>query len=134
MLGVDDRAFLDKLEACELTNAGFGHYDHLRAAWSYIQCLGVDGAIPITEQMIRRFASRNGHPEKFHVTLTTVWVRLVGAHAVRHPYGAFDAFITEHDQLLDKDLPLQFYSREQLFSDIARARWVEPDVRALPRP
>ena len=31
-------------------------------------------------------------------------------------------------ELADKDLPLKYYSRERLFSDEARAEWVEPDA------
>jgi hypothetical protein len=34
--------------------------------------------------------------------------------------------------LADKDLPLQYYSRERLFSEAARASWLEPDLRPLP--
>lgn len=134
MLGNDDRAFLERLEACQFQNAGFHHYDHLRAAWSYIQCVGVDGAIGKVEQSIRSFAAHHGQPEKFHVTLTTLWVKLVNAHAARHPHPAFASFIAEHPRLLEKDLPLRFYSRTQLFSDAARMRWIEPDLRALPSP
>ena len=29
-------------------------------------------------------------------------------------------------ELADKDLPLKYYSRERLFSDEARAGWIEP--------
>lgn len=36
-----------------------------------------------------------------------------------------------HPALADKDLPLQYYSRELLFSEDARAAWVDPDVRVL---
>jgi hypothetical protein len=36
-----------------------------------------------------------------------------------------------HPALADKELPLQYYSRERLFSDEARAAWVEPDRQPL---
>jgi hypothetical protein len=134
MLGHDDRAFLERLETCQFHNAVFRHYDHLRAAWSYLQLEDVDEAIGKVGQSIRRFAAHHGHTEKFHVTLTTVWVKLVHAHAARHPHAAFASFIAAHPRLLEKDLPLQFYSRAQLFSDSARVRWIEPDLRALPSP
>ncbi len=32
----------------------------------------------------------------------------------------------------DKELPLQYYSRERLFSSEARLGWVTPELRALP--
>ena len=31
----------------------------------------------------------------------------------------------------DKDFPLKFYSRDRLFSDEARAKFVEPDLRSV---
>ncbi|HME82301.1 MAG TPA: hypothetical protein VKF82_09520 [Candidatus Eremiobacteraceae bacterium] len=83
-------------------------------------------------ETIRRFAAHHGHAPKFHFTLTALWVRLVAAHVADHPDAAFDELIDLDNRLLDKDLPLRFYSRAQLFSEHARASWVEPDVRPLP--
>jgi hypothetical protein len=46
--------------------------------------------------------------------------------------AGFDAFVAAHPQLLRRDLLLGHYSRERLFSPTARARFVEPDLLALP--
>jgi hypothetical protein len=80
----------------------------------------------------RRFTAAHGEPERYHETLTTAWARVVAAHAVEHPDAGFDAFLAAHPQLLRRDLLLGHYSRERLYSEPARARFVDPDLVALP--
>lgn len=65
----------------------------------------------------------------YHGTLTAFWMRTVddfrksksGASLVE----TANALVAE----FDKDYPLRFYSRELLFSDEARARFVEADLK-----
>ena len=132
MMSESDARFLSALEACQIPNADFRHRDHLRAAWLYVTCAGSSRAVKLMERTIRRFAAYHGHVDKFHATLTAAWVKLVAAHVEFHACPTFDAFIDHNSKLLDKDLPLQFYSRTALFSDRARVRWVDPDLQNLP--
>jgi hypothetical protein len=62
--------------------------------------------------VLRKFARDAGNEEKYHHTLTVVWIRLVA-------------------RLLDTQLPLAYYSHDRLFSAEARGRWVEPDRQPL---
>lgn len=127
-----DAAFLRALETCQIQNSQFGHRDHLRAAWIYVMRYGAAQAAPITQRAIMRFAAHHGHTGKYHATLTAAWVCFVAIHAAYHPSDLFDDFLAQNSELLDKNLPLRFYSRERLFSDVARARWMEPDLRPFP--
>lgn len=131
-LSESDAQFLRALEACELPNAQFRHRDHLRAAWLYLSCYGQQRALVKMDQTIRRFAAHHGQHRKFHATLTTLWVRLVAAHTATDRWLEFDDFIAANGELLDKHLPLRFYTPQRLFSDLARAAWIEPDVRRIP--
>ncbi len=132
MMDRGDDAFLHALETGEVANHAFHHRDHLRAAFLYVRRRGAKDAEQTMLGTIRRFAAHHGHAPKFHFTMTALWVRLVAAHVAQHPDAAFDELIDLDNRLLDKDLPLRFYSRTQLFSEQARARWVEPDMRPLP--
>jgi hypothetical protein len=132
MMNQSDTAFLNALEAGKIANTNFGHRDHLRAAWLYIARDGTADAIRAMERTIRQFAAHHGEHNKFHVTLTIVWVKLVAAHVACHPQPSFDQFLAMNGELLDKNLPLRFYSRERLFSDGARSKWLGPDLRCLP--
>lgn len=127
-----DKAFLQSLEAGAIPNQAFRHRDHLKAAFLYVRLRGAAGAEQAMLETIRRFAEAHGHAPKFHFTLTAVWVKLVAAHARQHPKATFDELIGLDARLLDKDLPLRFYSDAVLFSERARSTWVDPDLRALP--
>jgi hypothetical protein len=133
-LNVDhsDDSFLHALETGAIPNHAFHHRDHLRAAWLYVRRRGMADAERAMLETIQRFASLHGHASKFHHTLTVLWVKLVAAHATHHVEATFDELLKLDARLLDKDLPLSFYSRGVLFSERARSRWVEPDVRTLP--
>jgi hypothetical protein len=132
MMGPTDSAFLDALEKAGIPNDAFRHRDHLRAAWLCIRQQGAAGAEEAMLSIIRRFATAHGHAGKFHYTLTVAWVRLVAAHVVQHNDVTFEELIALDGRLLDKDLPLRFYSRDLLFSARAREQWVNPDREALP--
>jgi hypothetical protein len=127
-----DAAFIQALEACSIPNHQFGHRDHIRAAWVYLQRYPLPAATRMMDQAIRRFARYHGHAEKYHNTLTVLWTRLVAVHAAAHPETVFERFIARNQELLDKWLVLRFYTRERLFSPRAREAWLDPDVRALP--
>jgi hypothetical protein len=114
--------------------AGFHHRDHIRLAWRLNRELGVVAAPGAIGRAIQFVAARHGQPEKYHETLTRFWALIVGHHAARRPELIdFEAFIAAYPQLLDKDLPARHWSHETLYSDAARAAWVDPDLLALPR-
>jgi hypothetical protein len=127
-----DMRFLHALETCQLPSGGFRHRDHVRAAWLYVTRDGVPAAIDAMDATIRQFAAHHGHAAKYHKTLTAAWVRLVAFHATCHPASEFEEFAATNPDLLDKALPMRFYSHERLFSPEAREGWIEPDRRALP--
>jgi hypothetical protein len=114
-----------------LGGAPFRHRDHLRLAWLAVR--ESDRPIEVVGDAIRRYAVEHGAAGRYHETLTAFWVRLV-AHcvAVRPELDEFDEFLDAFSFLLDKTLAERHWSRETLWSDDARARWREPDLRPLP--
>lgn len=124
-----DEEFQTRFETCTLED--FRHRDHVRIAWIYLRQLPYDRAVQAMEQGIRRFATHHGALDKYHHTMTLVWMRLVAA-ARPDASDDFDAFLATHPQLLDKDIPRRFYSTSLLDSPAAKSGWVEPDLEALP--
>jgi hypothetical protein len=104
----------------------------LRVAFAYARRGGVEHAIHRARHGLRHIAAAHGEPERYHETLTTAWARVVAHHALATGAGGFEDFLATHPQLLRRDLLLGHYSRERLFSPAARARFVEPDLLALP--
>ncbi len=64
----------------------------------------------------------------YHETLTIFWMRTVADfNASKNGTSLLDK-ANELVATYDKDYPLKFYSREYLFSEEARARFVEGDL------
>ena len=124
-----DDEFLSRFESCALED--FRHRDHVRIAWLYLRRYPYDRAVQAMEDGIRRFAIHHGALDKYHHTVTLLWMRLVAAAGPK-ANGDFDAFLSRHPHLLDKDTPRRFYSADRLGSAEARAGWIDPDLSALP--
>lgn len=128
-----DEAFARAFEAGSITPAQFDHLAHVRVAWVYVQeTASLDEALSRMRDGIRRFAAAAGVPQKYHETITILWMRLLAEVRAAGASGELSDVLRAHPALADKDLPLQYYSRERLFSDEARGAWVEPDLRARP--
>jgi hypothetical protein len=125
-----DDTFLHRFEACSLH--AFGHRDHLRVAFAYARRGGVEHAVARARDGLRRLTAAHGEAGRYHDTLTIAWARVVATLAAAADWADFDAFVAAHPRLLERDLLLAHYSRERLFSEAARARFVEPDLLALP--
>jgi hypothetical protein len=125
-----DETFLARFEAGRLTS--FDHRDHLRVAFAYARRGGVDHAVARARRGLRHLAAAHGEPERYHETLTTAWARVVAHHALADRDRDFEGLLATHPQLLRRDLLLRHYTRERLLGAAARARFVEPDLLALP--
>jgi hypothetical protein len=133
MRPMTDEAFARAFENGAVTPAQFDHAAHVRVAWVYLQDAGsVDEALSRMRDGIRRFAAAAGVPGKYHETITVLWMRLLAEVRAAGASGELSDVLLAHPALADKDLPLQYYSRELLFSEGARAAWVEPDLQSLP--
>jgi hypothetical protein len=128
-----DCRFVRAFERGEISNRDFHHRDHLRLAWFYLAETGsTDEASARVGAAIRRFANEAGAPHKYHETMTVFWVKMLARVRDRLPAWAdLDDALRADSGLLDKDLPLAYYSRERLFSAQASSTWVEPDLRSL---
>ncbi|HWY51364.1 MAG TPA: hypothetical protein VNW72_07760 [Chthoniobacterales bacterium] len=119
------------LERGEIANENFRHASHLHVAWIYLsETTSVDQASARMRDALRRFAASVGKPEKYHETITLFWVRLLAL--AREASGeTLEKLVAANPQLLEKNFPLAYYSRERLFSDKARTRWLEPDLKPI---
>ena len=124
---------VERVEGGTLPNAEFRHRQHL--AYAFL-CLCRDSSASAERRVLRTlaaFAERNGEAGKFHVSLTLCWTRLVAAAMTEHPECRTARELLErHPALLDKNLPLRFYSRDLLFGEAARRGPIAPDLGALP--
>ena len=127
-----DLSLRREFESKTLRNEAFRHREHVRLTWIYLTSDPPDVVAERLCTSLLALATSHGVGQRFHHTLTVAWVRIIEAARREHPQVSFDALAQACPFLLDKDTPLSYYSREVLFGDEARQRWVEPDLRTLP--
>ena len=120
------------LELGEIANQNFHHASHLHVAWVYLcESSSVNEASNKMRVTLRQLAAAAGELEKYHETLTLFWVRVLALVRAVAAGKSLEEIVHANPQLLEKNFPLAYYSVERLFSDKARALWVEPDLKPL---
>lgn len=115
---MNDAAFIAALESGSLPGEQMDHAAHLRLALIF------RGDPEKARRVLLAYVQRVGALVKYNETLTLFWLRAVNAHQ-----GDLAALLKT--PLADKTLPLRHWSPGLLWSDAARAQWVEPDLRPL---
>jgi len=129
-----DAEFARAFETCELPNQVFRHREHMRLTFIYLRLYGFEGARARISEAIRRYAVHNGAPHKYHETITFAWMRIVNeAGASVEDGGGFEEMVAAFPHLLSKGILQEYYSEALLGSETARASFVEPDRKPLPR-
>jgi hypothetical protein len=121
-----------EFESKTLRNEAFRHREHVRLTWIYLTSDSPDVVAKRLCASLLALATSHGVGQRFHHTLTVAWVRIIEAVRRDRPDLPFEALVEACPFLLDKDTPLTYYTRETLFSDEARQRWIEPDRQPLP--
>jgi hypothetical protein len=131
-----DEEFVRAFESGKVTPEQFDHRAHVRVAWVYLQeSDSLEAALPRMREAIKRFAAAAGASQKYHETITVLWMRLLDD--VKARVGArfeMSEVLCDFPSLADKDLPLKYYSRDRLFSEEARGAWIAPDLQPLDDP
>lgn len=109
------------------------HAEHLTVALHYLTLHDIETAtVKMRDGIFKVLTSGFGldlsKEMPYHETLTVFWMRTVADFNESKNGSSFLDKANELVDKYDKDYPLQFYSREYLFSDEARERFVEPDL------
>ncbi len=122
-------------ENCTISREKWKHAEHLIVAFYYIK--NSSSLVEATEKMrigifnlLKSFGVDLKKEMPYHETMTQFWMRIVFDFAdFRNGYSIVETTNLILENFDDKDLPLKFYSRERLFSDAARSKFVEPDIK-----
>jgi hypothetical protein len=79
---------------------------------------------------LKRFAAHHRVSGLYHETLTRFWLRQVEQRLDRRLCLAASVRKIQ-EQLGDKNLAFEYYSRERIDSKEARETWLEPDLKEL---
>lgn len=109
------------------------HAEHLTVALHYLSLHDIETATTKMREGIFKLLGAFGvdttKEMPYHETLTIFWMRAVAEFNASKNGATLLDKANELVDTFDKDYPLRFYSREHLFSDEARAKFVEGDLQ-----
>ncbi len=132
-----DAEFLQQFESLTLPLAQWHHRDHLRVAYLYLTQNDFETAARKVTTGIRAHNAAHGIVDTptsgYHETQTLLWLHLVAATLAQYgPGEGVDDFLNFHSQLFTQKIHRFYYSKALYTSPEARARFVPPDLAALP--
>jgi hypothetical protein len=133
-LSDEDRAFQKAFEAHTVLPAGFDHRAHVWLAYIYLVENDADAAHRKMRRALLDFLQFLGvGKSKYHETMTRAWILAVQHFmGLRSGFQSAAAFIDANPRVLDTSIMMTHYSAQLLFSDEARAAFVEPNLEPIP--
>ena len=121
-------------EDATISRDDWKHAEHMIVALYYLSHNDVETAYAkmrggIHNLLVKGFGVDLSKDMPYHETITVFWMRTVASFLASKNGSSLPEKVSEMVERYDKDYPLRFYSRELLFSDEARARFVEPDIQ-----
>jgi hypothetical protein len=130
-----EKEILDLVRAFEagtISRADWRHAEHLTVAMYYLLDMPLTDAVgKMRRNLVNHLRMAGVDLEKempYHETLTVFWMRAVNDFLASANRASMLDKANELVGKFDKDYPLRFYTREYLFSDEARAGFVEGDI------
>jgi hypothetical protein len=136
---IDTPALVAAFLARTLPKPAWTHVAHLRVGLWHVRRLGEAAALAALRERIRAYneavGTANTDSSGYHETLTVFYVRLIAdfleraGPAIDGGDEALEARLIEERGR--RELPLEYYSRDRLFSVEARRTWVAPDLKPI---
>lgn len=126
------QSLIKRFESCRLKPSEMTHPAHLAiSVWYLSRFSAADGAERIRENLIR-FIGRHGL-RMYNETITLFWIKLTcrfleNVERARPVNDLANDLITRFG---NSEIIFDYYSRNRLFSEEARAGWAEPDLKPL---
>ena len=124
---------VDEFESCQTGKDEFHHQQHIVVAVCYLVSAPIEAATERMRNSLFRFLDHHKvDNRKYNETLTVFWLEMVVLELKKL---TADTTLVEKcnsvvSALSNPKLALDFYSEELLWSDEARERIVEPDLKA----
>jgi hypothetical protein len=125
-------ALVKSFEAGTISRDDWKHAEHLVVALYYLSRHDYDAAYAKIKSgifnLLKAFEVDLTKEMPYHETMTVFWMRTVSKFANSKNGASLLEKTNELVGKFDKDYPLKFYSRELLFSDEARKKFVDGDL------
>ena len=125
---------VDAFESATIPRERWKHAEHLTVALYYLRSHDLDAATAKMRAGVFHLVEVGFKVDlkaemPYHETLTVFWMRTVANFAESRKGFSLTEIAIELIETFGKDYPLRFYSSDRLFSDKARAGFVEGDLR-----
>jgi hypothetical protein len=121
---------VDRLERCLLPKEEFHHRDHLTVAVVYLYASDLETSLDRMRNSLKRFAAHHGVAGLYHETLTRFWLLQVEKRLDRSQ--CLEQSVKKvREQLYDKNVAFEYYSRERIESKEAKENWIQPDLKEI---
>jgi hypothetical protein len=121
---------VDRLERCLLPKEEFHHRDHLAVAVVYLYASDLETSLDRMRNSLKRFAAYHGVAGLYHETLTRFWLLQVEKRLDRTQ--CLEQSVRKvREQLHDKNVAFEYYSRERIESKEAKETWLQPDLKEI---
>ncbi len=115
-----------------IDNCEFSHPEHIHVIWSLVRSRGTLGGIAQFETCLKRITEAEGHPEKYHATITHALGIVMGERVAARPDDEWVAFMDANPDLFEwpSSLLKELYPNGELDTPEARARFVLPPTHS----
>lgn len=114
------------------------HAEHMIVALYYIERYDLETATNKMRKgilnLLKAFEVDLAKEMPYHETLTVFWMRTIAGFNASKNGESTVAKVRDMVDVFDKEYAMRFYTRELLFSDRARAKFVEPDLASISLP
>jgi hypothetical protein len=134
----DYQDLVDKFNSCTLLKDKWTHEAHLIVAVWYCKTYDLPKALDLLRNQIKAYNLSVGTPNSdtqgYHETLTGFWLLIAANFVKLNATKTFEetALAFVNSDWANRNLALNYYTKETLFSVEARKYWVEPDLEILP--
>ena len=129
--------FIDRFNSASLPKSEWTHEAHLRMAIHYVYTHLPENILPVIRKKIKTLNDFHQTPNTdssgYHETITVFWLNnaynFLMNHVQQDEKKVVATFLSSKNG--KKNYPLEFYSKELLFSVEARHNFVKPDLKNL---
>jgi hypothetical protein len=132
-LQLSDEDFRRQFENFDLPPSMITHEGHFRIVWVYLKDFDFETAFQKVNEGIKKYDKMVGDGTKYHATITYAYMMMIKKKMGEKNYVTWDEFVEDNKGLLKpvKEVLLNFYNPETLFSDRAKVEIIEPDLESF---
>lgn len=120
----------DSFEQYDINPGAFAHADHVGVAYEMLSRYDFLEASMRYARCISTIATAAGAERKFNVTITLAFLSLIAERMQTTEHADYEEFLDTNPDVLEMSVLKQWYSSEQLASDLARTIFLMPQAVA----